>query len=179
MDPSKRQIVVDLETLSTKSNGCIVSIGAVAFSINVGILDTFFINIDPSSCKSYGLDIDPHTINWWKEQSPEARKAWQVDPVPLDEALDKFALFYGDKSIPIWGFGANFDVVLLENAFNATGWNESRPAIDKFPWKFWDIYCLRTLANVLGKRLEKTGVNHNALHDAQAEAKLILEILKS
>jgi DNA polymerase III epsilon subunit-like protein len=179
VDVSKRQIVVDLETLSTQPNACIVSIGAVAFTIQDGITEEFFINVDPGSCKDYGLHVDPHTIEWWKEQTPQARKMWQENPVPLDEALDKFALFYGDTSIPIWGFGANFDVVILESAYTATGWNSQRPPTNKYPWMFWDIYCLRTMANVLGRRLEKTGVNHNALHDAVAETKLLLDILRS
>ena len=46
------------------------------------------------------------------------------------------------------------------------------------PWKFWDISCLRTLMNVLDKRLPKAN-NHNALDDATAEAKVLIEILKS
>lgn len=179
MDTSKRQIVVDLETLSTQSDACIVSIGAVAFTIDEGITEEFFINVDPTTCKDAGLHIDPNTLDWWKQQTPEARRSWQENPVPLDEALDKFASFYGDKSIPIWGFGANFDVVILENAFTKSGWNANRDFKNKFPWQFWDIYCLRTFSNLLGRKLQKTGINHNALHDAIAETKLLLEMLKS
>jgi inhibitor of KinA sporulation pathway (predicted exonuclease) len=32
--------------------------------------------------------------------------------------------------------------------------------------------------NVHGKRLIKTGVNHNALDDARSEAKLLIELLR-
>ena len=38
---------------------------------------------------------------------------------------------------------------------------------------------MRTLTSILGRKLEKTGINHNALHDAIAEAKLIMDMLKS
>ena len=38
---------------------------------------------------------------------------------------------------------------------------------------------MRTLTSILGKKLEKTGVDHNALDDAMAEAKLLIEMLKS
>jgi len=179
MDPSKRQVIVDLETLSTRSNAVITSIGAVAFTINDGILGEFFINVDPITCKDVGMHIDKETVEWWQQQPAEARESWQKNPVPLDEALDKFARFYGEESIPIWGNGANFDVVILENAFIHSGWTANRPGNFKFPWKFWDIYCLRTLTNVLGRKVEKTGINHNALHDAMAEAKVLLEILRS
>ena len=176
--PSQPQFVVDLETLSTHANGCIVSIGAVKFSLEEGILEEFFVNVDPQSCKDVGLHFDKNTIEWWTKQSKEARDAWMKDPVPLTEALNKFADFY-EPGNPIWGFGANFDIVLLESAYYAIGYDKDKVYGEHLPWKFWDIYCLRTLANVLGKKLEKTGVNHNALHDAIAEAKLIIEILRS
>ena len=168
MDTSK-QVVVDLETLSIHSNACIVSIGAVLIE-DMEITDTFYINVDGRTCKEAGLHIDPDTIKWWGEQSKEAQEAWQKNPVPLQEAIDKFTLWYGKESIPIWGYGANFDVVILESAYRALDMN--------IPWKFWDISCLRTLMNVLDKRLPKAN-NHNALDDATAEAKVLIEILKS
>ena len=112
MDTSK-QIVVDLETLSIHPNACIVSIGAVLIE-DMEITDTFYINVDGRTCKEAGLHIDPDTIKWWGEQSKEAQEAWQKNPVPLQEAIDKFTLWYGKESIPIWGYGANFDVVILE-----------------------------------------------------------------
>ena len=169
MDISAKQVVVDLETLSTHANACIVSIGAVLVE-DMEITDTFYINVDGRTCKESGLHIDPDTIKWWGEQSKEAQEAWQQNPVPLQEAIDKFTIWYGRESIPIWGYGANFDVVILESAYRALDMD--------IPWKFWDISCLRTLMNVLDKRLPKAN-NHNALDDATAQANMLMEILKS
>ena len=59
-----------------------------------------------------------------------------------------------------------------------SGWNENKNPQEKFPWKFWDINCLRTLSNVLDKRLPKKN-NHNALDDAYAQGNLLIDILKS
>lgn len=170
--PTDRQIVVDLETLSARPNSCIVSIGAVAFTLQDGITEEFFINVDPLSCKELGLHISKETINWWASQPKEAIESWQKDPVSLQEAMDKFAIFYGNKSVPIWGNGSSFDITILESAMFALGWKN-------IPWKFWDIYDMRTLTSILGRKLEKTGINHNALHDSIAEAKLIIDMLKS
>lgn len=175
VDTLSRQIVLDLETLSTRSNAAIVSIGAVAIE-NLEIVDEFYVNVDPKTCKEAGLHIDPLTIEWWAQQDLEARSALTVNPLPLDEALDKFATFFGTGKI--WGMGANFDVVIIETAMTQSGWNANRDARDKFPWKFWDIFCLRTLMNVLDKRLPKAN-NHNALDDAKAEAEMLIEILKT
>lgn len=176
--PTDRQVVVDLETLSTHPNACIVSIGAVAFNLQDGILDEFFINVDAASSKSFGLHLDPNTIQWWQKQSKEAQRSWQTDPQPLEYALEKFAAFY-QKGNPIWGNGSSFDITILESAYYATGWDKDKTYGDHLPWKFWDIYDMRTLTSILGRKLEKTGVNHNALDDAMAEAKLLIEMLKS
>jgi DNA polymerase III epsilon subunit-like protein len=176
--PTDRQVVVDLETLSTHPNACIVSIGAVSFNLQDGILDEFFINVDATSSKSHGLHLDPNTIQWWQKQSIEAQKSWQTDPQPLDYALGKFADFY-QKGNPIWGNGSSFDITILESAYYAIGWDKDKVYGNHLPWKFWDIYDMRTLTSILGKKLEKTGINHNALDDSIAEAKLLIEMLKS
>jgi DNA polymerase III epsilon subunit-like protein len=175
VDTHSRQVVLDLETLSTRSNAAIVSIGAVAIE-NLEIVDEFYVNVDAKTCKEAGLHIDPLTVEWWAQQDMEARQALTVDPLPLDEAIDKFVTFFKEGNI--WGMGANFDVVIMENAMTLSGWNSNRDAREKYPWKFWDIYCLRTLMNVLDKRLPKAN-NHNALDDAKAEADMLIEILKT
>lgn len=170
MDIASKQVVVDLETLSTHANACIVSIGAVKLE-NLEIVDTFYMNVDAKTCKEVGLHIDKDTLDWWASQEKEAREAWLQNPQPLSKALLDFSAWYGNDSIPIWGYGANFDVVILESAFRAE-------QVIPIPWKFWDIYCLRTLMNVLDKRLPKKN-NHNALDDATAQANMLIEILQS
>lgn len=177
--PDQRQIIVDLETLSTRPNSCIVSIGAVAFTIKDGITEEFFINVDAASSKKFGLHIDPDTIDWWKKQSPEAIKSWQTNPVSLDTALNSFCTFYGPKSCPIWGNGSSFDITIMESALYAIGWGDDKGKGNHLPWKFWDIYDLRTLTNLFGVKVAKTQTNHNALHDALAEANTLLGILRS
>ena len=172
--PTDRQIVVDLETLSARPNSCIISIGAVAFTLQDGITEEFFINVDPLTCKEIGLHISKETVAWWASQPKEAIESWQKDPVPLKEAMQKFTEFYGNTSVPIWGNGSSFDITILESAYFALN-----DEMLKIPWKFWDIYDMRTLTSILGRRLEKTGINHNALHDSIAEAKLIIDMLSS
>ena len=108
---SKQHVMVDLETLSIRPYAAIVSIGAVKFTEQDGILDTFYINVDGQSCKDHGLHIDPKTIEWWSKQSPEARKALTDNPQPLVVALEEFSNFYGeDPTTIIWGNGSAFHV---------------------------------------------------------------------
>jgi len=173
--PNDRQVVVDLETLSTRPNSCIVSIGAVAFTLEDGITEEFLINIDPMSSKEKGLHIDKETIEWWASQPKEAIDSWKKDPVSLEEGLAKFKSFYGsNRWTPVWGNGSSFDITILESAFFACDYHK-----EEIPWMPWVIYDMRTLTNILSRKLEKTGINHNALHDSIAEAKLLIEMLSS
>ena len=56
-----KQVVVDLETLSTHANACIVSIGACLIE-DLEIVDTFYTNVDANTCKEVGLHIEKNTL---------------------------------------------------------------------------------------------------------------------
>ena len=164
------QVMLDLETMSTRSNAAIASIGAVKFSLEDGVLDTFYRTIDLRTCKAHGLHFDAETIEWWKQQSPEAQKALQVDNVSLTQALDDFTEWFGRSSLPTWGNGAGFDNVIMENAYRAIN--------GKRPWRPWEDRCFRTMKNIINVPIDKReGTYHNALDDAMHQTKHLLKIL--
>lgn len=166
-------VMLDLETLGNSNNAVIVSIGAVVFDTG-GLKDEFYINIDPESCVAEGLALDASTVLWWLKQSEAARGAITSParpPVSLRSALDQFS-----KWIPVdsrvWGNGATFDNVILENAYRATG----LPA----PWGYWNSLCYRTLKSIFWNVEYPVfeGVAHNALDDAKHQAKHAVAILR-
>jgi inhibitor of KinA sporulation pathway (predicted exonuclease) len=164
-----KHIVFDLETLSTRKNAVITSIGAVKVVDNK-IVDEFKINIDPADAKSYGLHIDKKTVEWWAGQSKEARMSWMTDPVPLITALTALEEWYGTikKKYHVWGYGANFDISILEANYHAIGKSE--------PWTYTNVMCLRTISTLVGvpiPRLE--GTHHDALDDAKNQAKYLID----
>lgn len=162
-------VMVDLETMSTRANAAIASIGAVRFEDNK-VVDEFYCTVDLLSCKQVGLHIDPSTVAWWKTQSKEAFRELRTNNVSIHQALHDFREWFGPKSMAVWGNGAAFDNVILENAYLAIG--EVRP------WKYWDDRCYRTLASLFGfKKMpnDSEGVKHNALHDARWQTKQLLE----
>lgn len=164
-------VMLDLETFSTRSNAAIVSIGAVKFEDDK-ILDTFYCTIDAATCKAAGLHIDKETLAWWAQQSKEARDALLVDNLPLEVALNKFTAWFGTKSLPTWGNGAGFDNVIMENAYRAIG--------QKRPWLPWDDRCYRTVKNLFNIPIDKReGTYHNALDDALTQTKHLIKILGS
>ena len=166
------QVMLDLETMSTSSNASIASIGAVKFSEEDGIIDKFYCTVDLKSCKAVGLHVCPHTVEWWSKQSPEARKALTIDNISIYSALDKFSEWYGTKKIPVWGNGAGFDNVIIENAYRAVQTVR--------PWTGWYDRCYRTVKNLVDIPAdEREGTHHNALDDAIYQTNHLLKILRS
>ena len=166
------QVMLDLETMSVRSNAAIASIGAVKFEVGTGIVDQFYRTVDLRTCKAVGLHIDPETVEWWNKQSKEARQALLKDNVSLNQALDDFTEWFGRSSLPTWGNGAGFDNVIMENAYAACN--------IKRPWRPWEDRCYRTIKNIIQVPAdERQGVYHNALDDALHQTRHLLKILES
>lgn len=183
MENDTLNIMLDLETLGTKPGCKILSIGATVFAITVrtNFTNSFYIRCASAYQK---LDTDAATEDWWAKQDPEVRAEAFGGTEHLHIALAKFSEWVAYlkeelqlKKIRIWCKGATFDAPIMEYAMEVYG---VRP-----PWKFWEIACFRTLADLgisLGIDADKfDGDKHNALHDAinqAAHAEKILNVLK-
>jgi hypothetical protein len=169
-----KNLMVDLETLSTSSNAAIVSIGAVWFDPEKALDDGYYqiyetVNI--KSCIDAGFDLCGDTIKWWMAQPKEAQSVFN-DPNQntIQKALINLAdyIYNVNPNVKVWGNGPSFDNAILANAYR-------RLNIEQ-PWMFYNERCYRTLmamASDMGfkpKIMEK-GVPHNALDDAMHQAK--------
>jgi len=177
-------LMLDLETLGTKSNSVILSIGAVFFNpITSKIGDEFYCVIDRQSCYNAGLEDDQSTIDWWHEQSNEAREAVfnNLDRISLANALIDFDSFIRQnanlKTVKVWGNGSGFDNVILNNAYRAINVNP--------PWSHRNDRDVRTIVDLgrdLGIDPKSTmvfeGTKHNALADAIHQAKYLSVIFQ-
>jgi exodeoxyribonuclease VIII len=167
--------MLDIETLSTKTNAAIVQIGAVKFSLDKGIIGSFKINVCPVDCKKHGLDIEQSTVDWWLTQSKEARNSWRSNPETLHVALEYFVNWYGRSKLTWAKGGQKFDFPILENALRECNMD--------VPWKYWDCMDYRTLITVLGiddRKLKSEGsVYHDALSDCEEQVKVLLPLLKA
>ncbi len=159
--------MIDLETLSTKNNAIILTIGAVKFNINKELDKTkqLYMRINLQSCKNLKMHTDRSTVKWWKEQSKEAQ--YEVfdhpDRIDIKDALAALSDFIKD-SRTVWANSPNFDCVILENAFNKCKMT--------VPWKFWNLRDSRTVyalarlnLTVFRKNIEDEKSAHNALND--------------
>lgn len=171
--PQFNHVMVDLETLSTKPNAAIISIGAVTFNPATGELGkTLKVNIQMQSCIDAGLAVDGDTLEWWFKQSKEAQERATQNAVPLLSGLKLFRdfLIYNASTNPhIWGNGSDFDNVILGNAYAATG--------QKAPWKYSKNRCYRSMKDLAPSiEMKREGVHHDALSDAISQAKHLLAI---
>jgi hypothetical protein len=180
-----QHIMIDLETLSTRPDAAILSIGAVFFDIETGKLgDEFHCGIKMEDSNIYG-HIDPKTVGFWLLQSQEAREVINRmtggdNAFTLAEALQRFNQFFNLSTNPprvkVWGNGAGFDPILMESGYRRCGLEA--------PWKFWMTRDVRTIVDLgcdlIGFDPKKDtpfeGVQHSALDDAIHQAKYVSAI---
>jgi len=157
-------VMIDLETLSTRPNARILIIAAVKFN-RTGVIttearaeipqdaDTFYRRVDMTG------HVDQNTINWWNKQHPDIyNEAFKGVRTPLATALCDFITWFGNSQV-VWSHGATFDIVILSEAFHSLNMTP--------PWKYWNCRDTRTLYDIAGVRnSELPQVNkHHALYD--------------
>lgn len=92
-----KHVMIDLETLSSKSNAAIVAIGAVMFDA-YGPHSNFYCQVDAKDCQRRGMDIDADTVMWWFKQSQAARDATFNPEYKYTSSTPK-EVFRGDLTI--------------------------------------------------------------------------------
>lgn len=172
-------IMLDLETMGTKSNAAIVSIGAVIFNTNC-IYNEFYRTVDLASSMSHGLTVDAGAIYFWLRQDSKAREVLTQGQSSLNNALRDFNDWLelnASEKIFVWGNGSDFDNVIISNAYAVTNIRQ--------PWGFRNNRCYRTFRSTFADLLtpdDEVGYinkcNHNALEDAKYQALQLIDILK-
>lgn len=164
-------IMVDLETMSTRPDAAIVSIGAVAFN-SERIMDSFYVRVDLQSCIDAGLRVDGETVYWWLKQSREAREALEYHRLDIREALEKFSSWRRDYLLQgLWGNGASFDNAILSTAHRKLDLPQTPYFIDR---------CFRTVKSLFPKvDVPDEGTIHDALSDAAWQARYMIELAKN
>lgn len=159
-------VMVDLETQGIRPTSIILSLGAVVFDPATGKTGAeFYRNVEVASCEAIGLTRDKSTMDWWLEQSAEARAALEPDQKPVTDVIRDFTAWWKEASgTHPWSHGATFDVAILENIYQQLGLNA--------PWDFWNVRCCRTILACANRKIyrPKDSVHHNALDDAKAQA---------
>lgn len=172
-------LMIDIETLGTRPNAPILSIGAAFFAPGTGeIGPTFYRAIDPANAFLFGVP-DGDTFKWWMGQADAARRDVTSGSALLADALTDLSKFGSGvcqwKDVEVWANDPDFDVTILTYAYH-------RVLSQLPPWRFWNTRSCRTIAAISGKRPPKIGGNgtyHNALDDAVHQAKWVSDMWRS
>lgn len=166
---------IDLETLGTRYNAAVISIGVVQFDPQSGELGKeFYREIELQSAINSGK-VTGDTLSWWVTQNKNAQKVFARGDhkVSLAQALDELTQWLRSSATApkVWGNGATFDISILEHAYDVgcVGLKEA--------WHFTNIRDCRTIVDVAeidyADWPEKVGTHHHALDDAKFQAQLI------
>jgi hypothetical protein len=181
------RIMFDIETLSTRFDACVLSIGAVVFGgpskDTTGHSKSFYVNVsDPEG------HIDEDTVRWWLKQDRAAQERLLRDVVPLGRALSMFSVFCSqhlvddgpgvfhstkksDIDAEFWSRSPSFDEVILSSAYR-------RAAMRAPFFHRWSRDC-RTVEAAAGLEfLPNLGIAHDALADATYQAQHVERCLQ-
>ena len=165
-------IMLDLESLGTRPDCAILTIGAVKFDPYTpdSFGDSLYHRIDVDEQLALGREIQEDTLRWWSTQADDVREEAlgegnRVSLETLYKDLNRFCVGVD----AIWCQGPAFDIVILENIYRQMGWPT--------PWQFWQIRDSRTLFQVHGDPREKGKAGlHNALEDCISQAQGVQQI---
>lgn len=167
-----QDMMIDLETLGTRPDAAILSIGACMFDRKRGVLGrTFYVRCAPDLSE---YSVDYNTFKFWMEQSEPARAALFYCAVPLYKAAREFIAFWAvaaSEKTRVWALPAAFDIPIMENMLR----KELKMSP---PWHYSAPRCCRTLFDVFNIKKEdriKPEVEHDALSDAKAQAETAIK----
>lgn len=173
-------IMIDLEFLSLKANGIIMSLGAVAWDIHVPEFKPIrTLDLYPSidDQLSLGGGVSGDTLMWWLQASQAARTALASGQIYKRNSLEHFLDFftswiYSLDDAPVaprfWSHGAACDIALLKYWYDAL----NKPV----PWHYRRIRDTRTLYEAGGYETQPIPadvVAHDALADAKFQAESV------
>ena len=183
----ERHLMIDVECLGVSAGAPLGALGAVVFEPDTGnVIETFYEKIDfVTSCQAGGV-IDPETVKWWLKQNTEAQlqmvgSVKEGNAISIEEAFLRFGEFIQRhqksprQGIKHWANGANFDPVILEEAYRRAG--------KQSPLNFWKSLCVRTIVE-MGRQfgidpkgeMTQLGSPHKALDDCLLQVAYVSQI---
>jgi hypothetical protein len=164
--------MTDIETLSSRPDGAIISIGLCLFD-QKEIIDHREILIDPKLASGHR---DRKTLDWWNSQNPDVFRHAMSGKVTPWEACDIFydiCCHWDAKQL--WANPPTFDIMMLRQLFETYE--------KDFPFHYTmerDFRTLRKMADTIGINYQEPyerRVAHDAREDAICQARALQIIL--
>jgi hypothetical protein len=177
--------MIDIETLSQRSDAAVVSIGLAAFELEKGVTDTQEILID---LKQLAGHINPETVAWWmglgkNAPGPEAREATfggplesRVSNLVAAQQLRAFVERNGGDKALVWANSPSFDLVILRNWFRAGNLGDF-PVIYRNERDCRTVFAIGRDFSIDTSACWGGGAAHRAIDDACNQARAVLKIM--
>ncbi len=168
--------MIDLETLSTRHDAAIISIGVAMFDDDK-VVDILGIALDMKTV--YG-HIDPATVKWWSDQN-EAVRAYSFNGVipPAPACMQLKTFFDLHKPTEVWANDPSFDLVILK-----TWWSKIEEQTHFRPANWFVSHkaerscrTIYALARQIGINIDDSwtqGALHNPVDDAANQARAVI-----
>lgn len=175
-------IMVDLETASTKENAAILSWAMVPFftdGTEFTDMEDFYRVVSLTSCFFAGMDVDKDTQDWWMKQEPKAKSLFlhaedeNIHGVAM-EAYTWLSNLAEKYDLYMWARGLDFDIPKMEWCFRKF---VERPLPYKYSHKM-DVRTVLKFMQIDQSQFEMQGVKHNALDDCKHDIRMIQEAYK-
>lgn len=176
------RIMVDIETLSTKPNAVILSLGTVVIGNTLEVIPEFsyYKVFNRNGQKERHIDIN--TVEFWMKNISMYPIATENSSF-LSDSLWQFNSWLGEVSksletnlneIEFWAKGSDFDFVILKDAYESF--------CIPVPWAYNAVRDLRSILKWVPKTCytpkEENKEAHNALGDAKFQAMQLIQALK-
>jgi len=161
--------MIDIETLDVLDDSLILSVAAVRFTQDE-ILDSLILYPDFAEQKDRTISID--TVKWWLTHTEEFIQLMDKNRKSAKFIYHQLAYFLheGDKPT-VWAKSPSFDLNILKHFFH-----QHSPL-----WKYSQEADVRTAYLKLNQKsipLTESTKPHDALEDALAQARNVMEFLK-
>ena len=165
-----RLTVIDWETLGIDPTARVIAVGAVTFNLKSEDPDYKCFDTPISLKGQENRTFSQSTIDWWGQQSPEAKMASlnapMADKKHISLAMNLLTNFIKNTDAEgILGNGINFDNAILSNL--------CKEYDIKYPTPYWadhDLRTMRLMANMPKPEWPDNLIQHVAADDAIYEA---------
>ena len=165
--------MIDLETLSTRPDAVILSLGAIKFDpySTAEPHDPLYFKVDVDTQTEMGRHVMQDTLNWWSTQPEHIREdaLGESDRISLDDTIKEINRWAVVVDV-FWCQGPLFDYAILQNLYAQLG----KPV----PWQYWAIRDSRTIFSLYRETDVAKVDAHNALADCDYQAKKVQRYYK-
>lgn len=164
-------VMIDLETLSARTNACIIQIAAAAFNIETGEIGPRFNAYVAEPDESRRGHVDVAAVGWWMQQAFAPAMGVEIGACAEDRRLARALLNFGAwlqtlvtpgtaiHDLSVWSHGATFDIPLLAAAYERCDM--------RAPWHYRAPRDTRTLFAVAPGGMPALSNDETRKHDAQ------------